>query len=101
MLSSRDITLYLMQAVGSDPSAHPDLISSTMLSMGVPFQKAGFEGCATALPKRARAIRQTTLADVIVLLVLACLAHWTTAGEIVMVTRSYRRFLYSYFEFSA
>ena len=61
------MTLYLMQAVGSDPSAQPDLISSTMPSMGVPFQKASLAGWAAALPKRARANKHTTLLDTILL----------------------------------
>lgn len=67
MESNNDMTLYLMQAVGSDPSAQPDLISSTMPSMGVPFQKASLAGWAAALPNRARANKHTTLLDTMLL----------------------------------
>lgn len=63
MLSSKDMTLYLMQAVGSEPSTHPDLISSTMLSKGVSFQKPGLEGWAMAPP--IKKTRHTTLIDAI------------------------------------
>lgn len=69
MESNNDITLYLIHAVGSDPSAQPDLISSTILSIGVPFQKASL---AAALPNRAKAKRHTTLLDTILLLSLWC-----------------------------
>lgn len=64
MVSNSDITLYFMQEMASLPSAHPDLISSTKPSIGVPFQKAVFAGWATAEPKRAKARMQNTLADI-------------------------------------
>lgn len=97
MESNNDITLYLMQAVGSDPSAQPDLISSTMLSMGVPFQKASLAGWAAALPKRARANKHTTLLDTILL--SSCDVHWTMVEMFVIVSTRTPCFLYSYFKF--
>lgn len=94
MLSSKDMTLYLMQAVGSEPSTHPDLISSTMLSKGVSFQKPGLEGWAMAPP--IKKTRHTTLIDAI----LTPGVVWRTAGEIVIVSTRTQWLLYSYFKFS-
>lgn len=83
-----------MQAVGSEPSTHPDLISSTMLSKGVSFQKPGLEGWAMAPP--IKKTRHTTLIDAI----LTPGVVWRTAGEIVIVSTRTQWLLYSYFKFS-
>lgn len=95
MESNKDITLNLMQAAGSDPSAHPDLISSTIPSMGVPFQNALLEGWAKAAPNKASASTNLTAAIVL------SGVHWTTTSEIVIVSTRSPWFLYSYFKFSA
>lgn len=76
MESSRDITLYLIQAVGSDPSVHPDLISSTIPSMGVPFQNPAFAGWATALPNKARANNNTLLDTILLYVLLVFTGRW-------------------------
>lgn len=98
ILSSSDMTLYLMQAAGSDPSTHPDLISSTMLSIGVPFQNPAFAGTATALPNRARAINNTLLDTI--LRICAPGVHWLKVERFVIVSTRTLLFLYRYFKFS-
>lgn len=65
MVSNSDMTLNFMQAMASFPSEHPDRISSTNPSMGVPFQKAGLAGWAIAEPKMARAKIHITFPDMV------------------------------------
>lgn len=97
MLSSKDITLYLMQAAGSDPSAQPDLISSTMPSIELPFQNSDLGGWAMALPNNA-ITKHTTFTEAI-LFFFSSGVDWRTIGEFVIVSSRIQWLLYSYFKF--
>lgn len=65
MLSKNDMNLNLTHSMASS-LLHPDRISSTVVSKGVPFQKAGFAGDPLAMVTKAT--KKHTLTNTIVTL---------------------------------